>query len=156
MPSSTLFNPTLPTTPAYPRRPRANESLLSANGSPLTNPYKAACSADDDVDSPLRPDPSGTGNGHLKLERQRSSAISGGPSLSHHVTSQASQVPPLKVLLSIKVPTKDGSILEFDPLATSVGDLELLEGVGDDAKRRAKEELQELSTLMARLGKWRI
>ena len=45
---------------------------------------------------------------------------------------------------------------EFDPLTTCTSDLELLEGVSDDAKRRAKEELQELSGLMARLGKWRI
>lgn len=103
MPSTILFNPALPKTPAYPRRPRANESLLSANGSPLT-----------------------------------------------------SQVPALEVALSIKVLTKDGSTLEFDPLVTSAGDLELLDGVSDDAKRRAKEELQELSGLMARLGKWRI
>lgn len=155
MPSSALFNPALPKTPAYPRRPRANESLLSANGSPLTNPYETAYFTDADTDSPLRPDPSGTGNAHRKMGRQRSIAVLRGASLSQP-TSQSSQAPALEVVLSIKVPTKDGNILEFDPLITSVGDLELLEGVSDEARRRAKDELQELSGLMAKLGKWRI
>ena len=153
MPSSTLFNPALPKTPAYPRRPRANESLLSTNGSPLTNPY---ISTYDEDNSPVRPTHSGSGNAHLKLERQRSNTVLRGPSLSHPTASHAPQAPALEVVLSIKVPTKDGSILEFDPLVTSVGDLELLDEVSDDAKRRAKEELQELSGLMAKLGKWRI
>jgi Cell division cycle-associated protein 8 len=154
MPSSTLFNPALPKTPAYPRRPRANESLLSTNGSPLTNPYESTYLANGDADSPVLPP--GTGNAHIKLERQRSIAVLHGPSLSQPTTSQPSQTPALEVVLSIKVPTNNGNILEFDPLVTSPGDLELLEGVSDAAKRRAKEELQELSGLMTRLGKWRI
>ena len=79
-----------------------------------------------------------------------------GSQTSQLMGSQGSQPPASEVVLSIKVPTQDGRILEFDPLMTSTGDLELLEGVADDAKRRAKEELQELSGLMARLGKWRI
>ncbi|KAF8526146.1 hypothetical protein JB92DRAFT_2873714 [Gautieria morchelliformis] len=156
MPSNTLFNPALPKTPSYPRRPRANESLLSANGSPLTNPYESASLANGGTDSPVLPHPPGTGNAHAKLERQRSVAVLRGPSLSQPTTSQPSQAPALEVVLSIKVPTKDGNILEFDPLVTSPGDLELLEGVSDTAKKRAREELQELSGLMTRLGKWRI
>ncbi|KAG8907091.1 hypothetical protein FRB99_005346 [Tulasnella sp. 403] len=40
-PSLTSFNPTLPKTPAYPQpRPmRRDDTLLSANGSPITNPW---------------------------------------------------------------------------------------------------------------------
>ncbi|KAG9102300.1 hypothetical protein FRC06_002145 [Ceratobasidium sp. 370] len=38
-PTSATFAPTLPpSAPAYPRRPRQGEQLLSANGSPLANP----------------------------------------------------------------------------------------------------------------------
>lgn len=153
MPSSTLFNPALPKTPAYPRRPRANESLLSTNGSPLTNPYKATDAGDD---SPARPGASLSGGSHGKLERQRSIAVLHGPPSSQPTSSQGLQAPALEVVLSIKVPTEDGNVLEFDPLITSVGDLDSLKGVSNDAKRRAQDELQELSALMARLGKWRI
>jgi len=60
------------------------------------------------------------------------------------------------MILSLKVPTKTGSILEFDPLSTTPEDLDQLEEVSKEAIGRAKDELQELNSLMARLGKWRI
>ncbi|KLO07615.1 hypothetical protein SCHPADRAFT_881433 [Schizopora paradoxa] len=41
-PSSRDFNPLLPKTPAFPRAPRKNESLMSINGSPLSNPLSGA------------------------------------------------------------------------------------------------------------------
>lgn len=39
-PSSAHFNPTLPPkAPAYPRPPRRDETIISANGSPIANPW---------------------------------------------------------------------------------------------------------------------
>ncbi|KAF8582836.1 hypothetical protein K439DRAFT_121931 [Ramaria rubella] len=154
MPSST-FSPILPKTPAYPRRPRANESLLSANGSPLTNPYELTKNG---TGSPIRPGPNDPGGLEMarKVERQRSIAVLRGPSLSQPASAHVTEPPALEVVLSIKIRNKEGNILEFDPLTTTIGDLELLKGVSDDAKRQAKEELQELNNLMAKLGKWRI
>lgn len=49
-PTTTSFAPSLPATPAFPRPPRRDEPLISANGSPLANPYSE--SDDDDNELP--------------------------------------------------------------------------------------------------------
>ncbi|KAF8527488.1 hypothetical protein BU17DRAFT_39482 [Hysterangium stoloniferum] len=153
--SNTGFNPALPKTPAFPRRLRVDDSLLSANGSPPPNPYEF-----DQKVFPLRQEHSDTSQQTLiqrKLERQRSIAVLRGPSLTQPSGgAQGSQPPSVEVILSIKVPTIAGGLLEFDPLSTTVTELELLKGITEEARNRAKDELQELNSLMAKLGKWRI
>ncbi|KAG8744734.1 hypothetical protein FRC10_009499 [Ceratobasidium sp. 414] len=74
-PTSATFAPTLPpSAPAYPRRPRQGEQLLSANGSPLANPldldYEIPLEDQIDLDGgkqPRSPKP------RLNLSKSRSS-----------------------------------------------------------------------------------
>ncbi|KAF8967139.1 hypothetical protein BDZ97DRAFT_1756206 [Flammula alnicola] len=54
----------------------------------------------------------------------------------------------------VAIPTKDGHLLEFDPLQTSPGALDALEGISDSAKKQAKAEMGRL--IQATVDKWRI
>lgn len=54
----------------------------------------------------------------------------------------------------VTIPTKDGHLLEFDPLQTSPGTLDALEGISDSAKKQAKEEMGRL--VQTALSKWKI
>lgn len=54
----------------------------------------------------------------------------------------------------VTIPTKDGHLLEFDPLQTSPGTLDALEGISDSAKKQAKEEMGRL--VLAAVSKWKI
>lgn len=54
----------------------------------------------------------------------------------------------------VAIPTKDGHLLEFDPLQTSPGTLDALEGISDSAKKQAKVEMGRL--IQATVDKWRI
>ncbi|EGN97979.1 hypothetical protein SERLA73DRAFT_109266 [Serpula lacrymans var. lacrymans S7.3] len=54
----------------------------------------------------------------------------------------------------VAIPTKDGHMLEFDPLQTSPGALDALEGITDSAKKQAKEEMGRL--VQAAVAKWKI
>ena len=54
----------------------------------------------------------------------------------------------------MRVPTRDGLILEFDPLSTAPEELEALEGITDSAKKQAKEDMTKL--VQAALARWKI
>ena len=54
----------------------------------------------------------------------------------------------------VAIPTKDGHMLEFDPLQTSPGALDALEGISDSAKKQAKAEMGRL--IQATVDKWKI
>ncbi|KAJ4482260.1 hypothetical protein J3R30DRAFT_3699681 [Lentinula aciculospora] len=60
--------------------------------------------------------------------------------------------PTKKYLVTIS--TKDGHILEFDPLQTSPKALDALEGITDSAKKQAREEMGRL--VEAAVDKWKI
>lgn len=54
----------------------------------------------------------------------------------------------------VAIPTKDGHLLEFDPLQTSPRALDALEGISDSAKKQAKAEMGRL--IQATVDKWKI
>jgi len=54
----------------------------------------------------------------------------------------------------VAIPTKDGHLLEFDPLQTSPGGLDALEGITDSAKKQARMEMGRL--VQAAVDKWKI
>ena len=54
----------------------------------------------------------------------------------------------------VAIPTKDGHLLEFDPLQTSPGALNALEGITDSAKKQARAEMGRL--VQAAVDKWKI
>ncbi|PPQ65846.1 hypothetical protein CVT26_000780 [Gymnopilus dilepis] len=54
----------------------------------------------------------------------------------------------------VAIPTKDGHLLEFDPLQTSPRALDALEGISDSAKKQAKIEMGRL--IQAAVDKWTI
>lgn len=54
----------------------------------------------------------------------------------------------------VKIPTTDGHVLEFDPLQTSPGQIDALEGITNSAKRQAKDEVGRL--VQAAVSKWKI
>lgn len=54
----------------------------------------------------------------------------------------------------VAIPTKDGHLLEFDPLQTSPGALDALEGITDSAKKQARVEMGRL--VQAAVDKWKI
>lgn len=54
----------------------------------------------------------------------------------------------------VAIPTKDGHVLEFDPLLTSPGALDALVGITDSAKKQAREEMGRL--IQATVDKWKI
>jgi len=67
------------------------------------------------------------------------------PRLPHHLRSFSALV---------AIPTKDGHLLEFDPLQTSPGALDALEGITDSAKKQARVEMGRL--VQAAVDKWKI
>ena len=54
----------------------------------------------------------------------------------------------------VAFPTRDGHLLEFDPLLTSPGALDKLEGITDSAKKQAKEDMSKLA--QAAVAKWTV
>lgn len=54
----------------------------------------------------------------------------------------------------VAFPTRDGHLLEFDPLLTSPGALDKLEGITDSAKKQAKEDMSKL--VQAAVAKWTV
>ncbi|KAI0030428.1 hypothetical protein K488DRAFT_54252 [Vararia minispora EC-137] len=148
VPSTTTFNPSLPKTPAYPPRwPRKHESMLSMNGSPLANPYELGLDWLAKTDSP----DAGCGDGKLS---SRTIPIVVRPEGSHSrsnsrtlgLSGQSS------FAARVAVPTRDGHMLEFDPLVTSPIALDKLEGITNSAKKQAKEDMAKL--LQQAVLKW--
>ncbi|KAK2465238.1 hypothetical protein APHAL10511_002592 [Amanita phalloides] len=54
----------------------------------------------------------------------------------------------------VAIPTKDGHLLEFDPLQTSPGALEALDGISDSAKKQARLEMGRL--VQTAVEKWKM
>lgn len=54
----------------------------------------------------------------------------------------------------VSVQTKDGHVLEFNPLQTSPEELDALEGISDSAKKQAKEDMARM--IQATFERWRI
>jgi len=54
----------------------------------------------------------------------------------------------------VAFPTRDGHLLEFDPLLTSPGALDKLDGITDSAKKQAKEDMSKL--VQAAVAKWTV
>ncbi|KAF9778670.1 hypothetical protein BJ322DRAFT_482112 [Thelephora terrestris] len=64
------------------------------------------------------------------------------------------QQQPLPAQVHVTVPTVDGFFLEFNPLLVSPGALNELEGITDDAKKHAREEMVRL--VKEAVSKWTI
>ncbi|OSX57311.1 hypothetical protein POSPLADRAFT_1157284 [Postia placenta MAD-698-R-SB12] len=209
-PSSSIFNPSLPPQPRWPRR---DESMLSVNGSPLANPFQmglkgylrtVAEDGDDFSDSdgsgselpmlgsksirkknsiiihPSSSHPAPSLNGLHSRTNSQSSTL--GLSHTSHAThsrsnshtstngfmptrnthppngATAPNTTPKNPLLTlsalVSVPTKDGHVLEFDPLRTSPEELDALDGITDSAKKQAKEDMSRL--IQAAVERWKI
>lgn len=73
--------------------------------------------------------------------------------LSHHQQDSQPLIRP-SVSAIIRVPTKDGHVLEFDPLLTSPEELDIVQGITDSAKKQAKEDMVRL--VHSTLTKWKI
>ncbi|KZV92708.1 hypothetical protein EXIGLDRAFT_749515 [Exidia glandulosa HHB12029] len=54
----------------------------------------------------------------------------------------------------VSVPTKDGQVIELDPLSASPSTIDALEGISDSAKKQAKDEMARL--VHGALAKWSI
>ena len=77
------------------------------------------------------------------------------PSKSHLTTPRAIPTPRVPSTTAlVTIPTKDGHLLEFDPLQTSPGTLDALEGITNSAKKQAREEMGRL--VQAAVSKWSI
>jgi hypothetical protein len=72
--------------------------------------------------------------------------------LNPHTTPRPTHSRSFSALVAI--PTKDGHLLEFDPLQTSPGTLDALEGITDSAKKYARAEMGRL--VQAAVDKWKI
>ncbi|TFY59287.1 hypothetical protein EVJ58_g5875 [Rhodofomes roseus] len=79
------------------------------------------------------------------------------PNRTNHVPN-GDDAPEPATLLSlsalVSVPTKDGHVLEFDPLRTSPEEIDALEGITDSAKKQAKEDMARL--IQAAMDRWKI
>lgn len=64
------------------------------------------------------------------------------------------QLPTSTRSYSVTISTKDGHLLEFDPLQASPGSLDALEGISSSAKKQAREEMGRL--VQAAVDKWKI
>lgn len=60
--------------------------------------------------------------------------------------------PSLAALVS--VPTIDGHLLEFDPLRTAPEEIDALQGISDNAKKQAKEDMMHM--IQAAVQRWNI
>jgi hypothetical protein len=112
----------------------------------------------------IRRDPStatvtGASNHHHQAGRPRSNSQSQSQSQSRSdsrpvgsngiATSNSSHM-----AARVAVPTRDGHLLEFDPLLTSPGALDKLVGITDSAKKQAKEDVSKL--VQVAVAKWSI
>ncbi|KAJ3004052.1 hypothetical protein NUW54_g4991 [Trametes sanguinea] len=66
--------------------------------------------------------------------------------------TELSSAPSVSALLSVQ--TKDGHVLEFNPLQTSPEELDALEGITDSAKKQAKEDMARL--IQITVQRWKL
>ncbi|KAF8272237.1 hypothetical protein EI94DRAFT_1769963 [Lactarius quietus] len=175
VPSASTFKPAIPKTPA-------DESMLSVNGSPLANPFElglewlAEDGAEEESGAPSRPVLRRTAS-NIVIRRDPSSFIATGSNTpgnpnhqARHIRSNSQNHQPHsrsnsrhggvaaansgQMAARVAVPTRDGHLLEFDPLLTSPGALDKLEGITDSAKKQAKEDMSRL--VKAAVAKWNV
>ncbi|KAF9077547.1 hypothetical protein BDP27DRAFT_1208375 [Rhodocollybia butyracea] len=169
------------TTSTTVRLPRKDEQMISVNGSPLANPFWVNDSGSSAPQQTLkrtqsnisiRRDPSFISGLPPRGDSQNSfypdtsskphSRNNSDATLAESTTGpyggfvkssfETPYAPTKKYTVSIS--TKDGHILEFDPLQTSPGALDGLEGITDSAKKQAREEIGQL--VKATVDKWKI
>jgi hypothetical protein len=156
--------------------------MLSVNGSPLANPFELGLEwlAEDGAEEKEGGAPSGrpvlrrtASNIVIRRDPSFVAASSNTPSnLNRHSRSDSqsqNQQPHSRsnsrpggivepnsghMAARVAVPTRDGHLLEFDPLLTSPGALDKLEGITDSAKKQAKEDMSRL--VKAAVAKWNI
>jgi hypothetical protein len=107
---------------------------------------------------------SNTSNGlnhHRQIERSRSNSNFQSQTQPQPVHSRSDSHPmiatasnPVHMAARVAVPTRDGHLLEFDPLLTSPGALDKLEGITNSAKKQAKEDMSKL--VQAAVAKWTV
>jgi hypothetical protein len=113
----------------------------------------------------IRPDPSSfavpsakntsnnPNNHHQAAERPRNNSNLQSQTQPQLVRSRSvASNPDGHMAARVAFPTRDGHLLEFDPLLTSPGALDKLEGITDSAKKQAKEDMSKL--VQAAVAKW--
>ena len=154
--------------------------MLSVNGSPLANPYElglewlAEGGTEEEGGAPSRPvlrrtasnivirrDPSfvtaGSNTPGNLTKHSRSDSQSQNLQPHSRSNSRPGGIPATnsgQMAARVAVPTRDGHLLEFDPLLTSPSALDKLEGITDSAKKQAKEDMSRL--VKAAVAKWNI
>ena len=95
-------------------------------------------------------------NHHQAAERPRSNSNTQSQTQPQLVRSRSVASNPIGGHMAARVafPTRDGHLLEFDPLLTSPGALDKLEGITDSAKKQAKEDMSKL--VQAAVAKWTV
>ncbi|KAK1231163.1 hypothetical protein PQX77_005689 [Marasmius sp. AFHP31] len=165
------------------RLPRMDEKMLSINGSPLANPltYRTSGTSEDSdggsssngyggrrlkrtaSNISIRPDPLGRPNSQTGFStthsRNNSEVTLISPTETHTYDGLPPKTPDTRFSTmtrsySVAISTKDGHLIEFDPLQTSPGELDALEGITDSAKKQAKEEMGRL--VQAAALKWKV
>ncbi|KAG8986878.1 hypothetical protein FRB95_005736 [Tulasnella sp. JGI-2019a] len=143
VPSASEFNPMMPPkTPGYPPRPRPmkeTDVLISANGSPLTNPWTLTSfgSVGEQLIKASAPEGNEGGKG-------KSVALNSQPPNNNHDAPQriASEVFSLK--------TTTGGTLDLDP-NLSPSKNEEFAGLTDSAKKVVKDSIMKLATRYAEM-----
>lgn len=69
-------------------------------------------------------------------------------------TPKAPKAPLPSMAAVVSVQTRDGHVLEFDPLQTSPDEIDALEGITESAKKQAKEDIARL--VMQAVERWKI
>ncbi|EJC98846.1 uncharacterized protein FOMMEDRAFT_148866 [Fomitiporia mediterranea MF3/22] len=107
----------------------------------------------------IRRDPTFAMNGDgVGMPRSRSPSraahSSSGSSTSTSTSSSLPSIESNQPSAFMRVPTKDGLVLEFDPLLTTPAELDALEGITESAKKQAREDMTRL--VQAALSRWKI
>jgi hypothetical protein len=102
---------------------------------------------------------SNTLNFHNQAERSRSTSNSQPQTQLVRSRSESrpigsSTIAAAPMAARVAFPTRDGHLLEFNPLLTSPGELDKLEGITDSAKKQAKEDMSKL--VQAAVAKWTV
>lgn len=99
----------------------------------------------------IRRDPSFAMGGLHSHSRSHSQA-STRPSSSHALAPPPAT--PARSAAMVAIPTKDGHLLEFDPLQTSPGAIDALGDISESAKKQAKGDVTRL--VRAAMEKWTV
>ncbi|OJT02038.1 hypothetical protein TRAPUB_7454 [Trametes pubescens] len=124
--------------------------MLSANGSPLANPYQLDLKnwfnlavtdgdgPDTEIDSPQGDvdGPRGLSKLGSKLKKQRS--------IVRRLELLTAPFRERAVCIGPVVGADEGHVLEFNPLQTTPEERDALEGITDSAKKQAKEDMARL------------